>query len=178
MSSNPGDKILILVESREQIFPSFWTLSPGLEENYTLKCWFRIFATSLIYVAMLENSWNIIWMYGCSPIQPWPHSGTYVSTFKGSRVPLAVLKVPKLEDYLAELNGDKNFLKAFLNLLPLYKSGNLIFFKNGSYQIRKNIWYWNGNFTSIVFCQTYIFFNRILHPIQNKFFFFKSSSGA
>ena len=120
---------------------------------------------------MLENFWNIIWTYGCSPIQPWPHSGTYVSTFKGSRVPLPVLKFPKLEDYLAELNGDKNFLKAFLNLLPLYKSGNLIFFENGSYQIRKNIWYWNGNFTSIVFCQTYIFFNRILHPIQTKFFF-------
>ena len=61
--SNPGDKALILVESRGQIFPIvfnlFWILGPGLENN-AIKCWSCIFST------MLENCSNNISIYGCS----------------------------------------------------------------------------------------------------------------
>ena len=49
--SNPGDKVLILVESRGQICPNvftlFWILSSGLEKNDTLKCSSCIFQTIL-----------------------------------------------------------------------------------------------------------------------------------
>ena len=48
--SNPGDKVLILVESRGQICPIVFTLlrilSPGLENYDTLKCWSCIFQLS------------------------------------------------------------------------------------------------------------------------------------
>ena len=51
--SNLGDKVQILVESTGQICPVvlhlFWTLSPGFENNHTLKCWFGIF----------QQSWHI-----------------------------------------------------------------------------------------------------------------------
>ena len=65
-----------------------WTLSPGLENNHTLKCWSDIFPTILTYMIMLENFQNNISVYGCSPIQgtkfyscwnlmkPGSHSGT------------------------------------------------------------------------------------------------------
>ena len=57
--SNPGDKILILVESRGQIclivFHIFRDLSPGLEENYKLNGWSSIFLQTLVYMVMLEN---------------------------------------------------------------------------------------------------------------------------
>ena len=66
-----------------------WTLSPGLENNRTLKCWSGIFPTILTYIIMLENCQNNISVYGCSPIQgttfyfclnlmkPGSQSGTY-----------------------------------------------------------------------------------------------------
>ena len=45
--SNPRDKVLILVESRGQIWPIvfllFWTLSPGLEKKDELKCYSGFF---------------------------------------------------------------------------------------------------------------------------------------
>ena len=48
--SNPGDKVLILDESRGQICPKvvhlFMTLSPGLKKNNSLKCWSNIFPWS------------------------------------------------------------------------------------------------------------------------------------
>ena len=45
------------------------TLSPGLENNNTLKYWSGIFPTTLIYAVMVENSWKNSTMYGCPPIQ-------------------------------------------------------------------------------------------------------------
>ena len=45
------------------------TLSPGLEDNCTLKCPICIFPTFLIYVGVLENCLNNISMFGCAPIQ-------------------------------------------------------------------------------------------------------------
>ena len=73
MFSNPGGKILILVESRGQICPVVFHLfrifPPGLDNNDTLKCWSGNFPTSLIYMIMLENCQNNISMYCCSPIQ-------------------------------------------------------------------------------------------------------------
>ena len=71
-------------------FPSFWTLSPGFENNHTFKCWSGIFPTILTYMIMLENGQNKISVYGCSPIQgtkfyscwnlmkPGSQSGTYM----------------------------------------------------------------------------------------------------
>ena len=68
-----------------------WTLSPGLENNQTLKSWSGIFPTILKYMIMLENCQNNISVYGCFPIQgtkfyscwnlmkPGSQSGTYVS---------------------------------------------------------------------------------------------------
>ena len=71
--SNPGDKVLILVESREQICPIvvhlFRTFSPGLEKNNTLKCWSGIFPLTLYYMVMLENCRNTISVHSFSPIQ-------------------------------------------------------------------------------------------------------------
>ena len=53
------DKVQILVESTEQICPValhlFWILSPGFENNHTLKCWSGIFPTIVTYVIMLEK---------------------------------------------------------------------------------------------------------------------------
>ena len=45
------------------------TLSPGLENNHTFKCWYVIFPTIRTYMIMLENCQNNISVYGCSPIQ-------------------------------------------------------------------------------------------------------------
>ena len=45
------------------------TLSPGLENKHTLKCWFGIFPTILTYIIMLENCQKNISVCGCSPIQ-------------------------------------------------------------------------------------------------------------
>ena len=70
--------------------PSFWTLSPGFENNHTFKCWSGIFATILTYMNVLENCQNNISEYGGSPIQgtklnsclnlmkPGSQSGTYL----------------------------------------------------------------------------------------------------
>ena len=66
-----------------------WTLSPGLENNHTNKCWSGILPTILTYIILLENCQNNISVYGCSPIQgkifyscwnlmkPGSESGTY-----------------------------------------------------------------------------------------------------
>ena len=66
-----------------------WTLSHGLENNHTFKCWSGIFLTILTYMIMLENCHNNISVYGCCPIQgtkfyscwnfmkPGSQSGTY-----------------------------------------------------------------------------------------------------
>ena len=71
--SNPGEKFLLLVESRGQIFPVvvllFRTFSPGLENHDALKCWSDNFPTTLTYVVKLENCQNKISMYGCSTIK-------------------------------------------------------------------------------------------------------------
>ena len=71
--SNPGDKVQILAESTGQIFPVvlhlFWNLSPGFENNHTLKRWSGIFPTILTYIIMLEKCQSNISVYGCSPIQ-------------------------------------------------------------------------------------------------------------
>ena len=73
LSSNPGDKVRILVESTGQIctiiFHLFWTLSPGLEYNKALKCCSSIFPTNLTYIVILENCRNNTSMYECSPCQ-------------------------------------------------------------------------------------------------------------
>jgi hypothetical protein len=70
--SNPGDKVLILVTSRGQIYPIVFnflkTLSPLLKKSDTLKCWFNIFPSTLIYVVMLGKKFDTILIYGCSPI--------------------------------------------------------------------------------------------------------------
>ena len=92
--SNPGDKVQRRWRTTGQICPilstRIWTLSRGLENNNTLKCWFGIFPTILTYMIMLENCQNNILVYGCSPIQgtrsyscwnllkPGSQSGTYV----------------------------------------------------------------------------------------------------
>ena len=61
------------IEKTGQICPvlstRIWTLSPGLENTNTLKCWSGIFPTILTYIIMLENWQNNILVYGCSPIQ-------------------------------------------------------------------------------------------------------------
>ena len=44
------------------------TLSTGLENNNTLKCWSSTFLTTLVYAVMLENFRSAISMYCCSPI--------------------------------------------------------------------------------------------------------------
>ena len=71
--SNPGDKVQKRCRTTGQICAilstRIWTLSPGLENNHTLKCWSGIFPTILTYVCMLENCQNNILVYGCSPIQ-------------------------------------------------------------------------------------------------------------
>ena len=71
--SNPGDKVLILVESTGQIYPinflHFRTLYPVLENNDLVKSSFENFATQLTYSVMLENYWNYNPMYRFSPIQ-------------------------------------------------------------------------------------------------------------
>ena len=68
------------------------TLSPGLENNHTLKCWSRIFPSILTYIIMLENCQTNILVFGCAPIQgtkfyscwillkPGSQSGTYPNT--------------------------------------------------------------------------------------------------
>ena len=71
--SNPGDKVQKRWRTMGKICPilstRIWTLSPGLENNQTLKCWSGIFPTILTYTSMLENCQNNISVYGCSPIQ-------------------------------------------------------------------------------------------------------------
>ena len=56
-----------------QIWPvlstRIWTLSPGLKNNHTLKCWFGIFPTTLTYMIMLENCQSNFLVYSCSLIQ-------------------------------------------------------------------------------------------------------------
>ena len=73
LSSNPGDKVQILVESMGQICPIvlhlFWTLSPGFENKHMFKFWSGIFPSVLTYMNMLENCLNNISVYGCSQIQ-------------------------------------------------------------------------------------------------------------
>ena len=91
--SNPGDTVQKRWRTTGQICPvlstRIWTLSPGSENNHTLKCWSSIFPTILTYMSMLENCQNYILVYGCSPIQgtkfyscwilmkPGSQSGTY-----------------------------------------------------------------------------------------------------
>ena len=91
--SNPGDNVQKRWRTTGQICPilltRIWTLSSGLENNHTLKCWSSIFPTILTYMIMLENCQNNISVYGCSPIQgtklyscwnlmkPRSQSGTY-----------------------------------------------------------------------------------------------------
>ena len=62
--SNPGDNVLILVESRGKIWPIvynlFRTLSPGLENNNTLKCWSGIFPYILGMLRCMTNCQNNI----------------------------------------------------------------------------------------------------------------------
>ena len=64
--SHPGDKFLIIAEIRGQICPLVFLclgkLSPGLEQNYTLKFSSDNFPTTLIYMVMLESCWNKISM--------------------------------------------------------------------------------------------------------------------
>ena len=59
--SNPGEKFLILVESRGQICPVFFllfrTFSHGLENNDTEKVWSDNFPTTLTYMCL---SWKIV----------------------------------------------------------------------------------------------------------------------
>ena len=92
--SNPGDKVQKRWKTMGKICPvlltRIWTLSLGLENNHTRKCWSGIFPTILTYMIMLENCQNNISMYDCSPIQgtifysswnlmkPGSQSGTYV----------------------------------------------------------------------------------------------------
>ena len=87
--------------STEKICPvlstRIWTLSPGLENNHTLKSWSGIFPTILTSMIMLENCQNNISVYGCSPIQgtkfyscwnlmkPGSQSGTYANCIMGSK---------------------------------------------------------------------------------------------
>ena len=67
LSSNPGEKVLILVKSRGQIctivFHLFWTLSLGLENKKSLKFLSGIVPTYLTNMVMLENCRNNISMY-------------------------------------------------------------------------------------------------------------------
>ena len=51
--------------------PLAWqdALSPGLENNHTLKCWSGIFPTILTNMIMLENGQNNILVFSCTPIQ-------------------------------------------------------------------------------------------------------------
>ena len=66
--SNPGDKVLILVESTGQIYPInfllFRTLYPVLENNESVKSSFDNFATQLTYIVMFENcpkkAWDLV----------------------------------------------------------------------------------------------------------------------
>ena len=94
--SNLGDKVQKRWRTTGQISPilstRIWTLSPGLENTHTLKCWFGIFPTILTYIIMLENLQNNISWYGCFPIQrtklyscwnlmkPGSQNGTYIFT--------------------------------------------------------------------------------------------------
>ena len=71
--SNPGDKVQKRWRTMGQICSvlstRIWTLSPGLENNHTLRCWSGIFPAILTYMIRLENSQNNISVYRCSPIQ-------------------------------------------------------------------------------------------------------------
>ena len=70
--SNPGDRVQKRWRTMGKICPvlstRIWTLSPGLENNHTLKCVYGIFPTTLNKI-MLEKCQNNISVYGCSPIQ-------------------------------------------------------------------------------------------------------------
>ena len=70
--SNPGDKVLKSKKIRGQICPvlstGIRTLSPGFENNDSVKSSFDNFATQLTYVVTLENCRNNNPMYRCSPI--------------------------------------------------------------------------------------------------------------
>ena len=95
--SNPGDKVQKRGKTTGQICPilltRIWTLSPGLENDHTLKCWSGIFPSILTYMIMLENCQSNILLYGCFPIQgtqfyscwnlmkPGFKSGTYLIVF-------------------------------------------------------------------------------------------------
>ena len=71
--SNPGDKALILFESKGEICPNvlylFRTWSPGLEKIDTLKCGSGILQYTPNYMIMLKNSRSNISMHACSQIQ-------------------------------------------------------------------------------------------------------------
>ena len=63
MLSNPGKKVLILVESNGQICPVvfllFRTFPLGLENTDALKCWSDSFRTTLTYVVKSEQHFNV-----------------------------------------------------------------------------------------------------------------------
>ena len=70
--SNPGDNIRFLGNLRDRLVPLLWhfmTLSLGLEITGTLECISDSFPGTLIYVWILENSWNSAPMCSSSPIQ-------------------------------------------------------------------------------------------------------------
>ena len=73
--SNPGDKVQKRWSTTGQIRPvlstRIWTLSPGLENNNTVKCWSGIFPTILTYIqgTKFYSCWNLL--------KPWSQSGTY-----------------------------------------------------------------------------------------------------
>ena len=58
-SRGPGDKVQKRWRTTRQICPvhstRIWTLSPGLENTYTYKCWFGIFPTILTYIPLLKK---------------------------------------------------------------------------------------------------------------------------
>ena len=71
--SNPGDKVLVLVESTGHICPIVFlllkTLSLGLKNNDTVKCNSDNFPGMLTHVVFLESCQNYTSMYHCYPIQ-------------------------------------------------------------------------------------------------------------
>ena len=102
--SNQGDNVQILVESTGQICPVvlhlFWTLSPGLENNHTLKCWSDIFPTILLcwkiatfkcmVVLQFYSSWNLM--------KPGSQSGTYAVKQILQKIGLILIKIMLKKD--------------------------------------------------------------------------------
>ena len=70
--SNPGDNALKGTKLTGQICLELQTrirtLSPGLENNCSLKCIYNNFPGTLTNVLILENCWDNISMQLCSPI--------------------------------------------------------------------------------------------------------------